>query len=202
MHWDRLSWDGRKAAVQSTLSYAEPAQDGGDSASPVALSWRRSRELGPTGGEAGVGDHYGGRGGGGHTEEQLHYAAIGQFCSPRTLPPKNEDPVTYVALRMQRGRPTSEGHQDSRAQWLMLGGREGAGWVRGPWWSLGAGWRRLVLLASPGKPLWPLAHLLSKAWSWHDPQPCGWALNTAQPPQERSGHLPCCPLELGGAGRV
>ncbi|CAM4687664.1 unnamed protein product [Lepidochelys olivacea] len=150
--------------VTLRVTDAEPAQDGGDSASParnlnlilsisvpcalllgllglhrVALSWRRSRELGPTGGEAGVGDHYGGRGGGGHTEEQLHYAAIGQFCSPRTLPPKNEDPVTYVALRTQRGRPTSEGHQDSRAQWLMLGGREGAGWVRGPWWSLGAG---------------------------------------------------------------
>ncbi|CAM5122491.1 unnamed protein product [Natator depressus] len=103
---------------------AEPAQDGGDSASPagnlnlilsisvpcalllgllglhrVASSWRRPREPGPAGGEAGGGDHYGGRGGGGHTEEQLHYAAIGQFCSPRTLPPKSEDPVTYAALR-------------------------------------------------------------------------------------------------------
>ncbi|XP_067412583.1 uncharacterized protein [Emydura macquarii macquarii] len=58
----------------------------------VSSSWRRTREPGPSSG--GVG-----RGGDGHIEEQLHYAAVGPLYRPKTLPPKNDDAVTYATLR-------------------------------------------------------------------------------------------------------
>ncbi|KAH1181034.1 hypothetical protein KIL84_001968, partial [Mauremys mutica] len=75
-------------STPKTLSVtdAEPVQDGGDPAIPAWDLYLILGILVPCAlllGLLGL----------------LGDAAIGQFCSPRMLPPKNEDAVTYAALR-------------------------------------------------------------------------------------------------------